>query len=851
MQGLHGRVLLAVAVATVSMGASAQYTDDPGFREPFRFSAPLYPRDDARRGDVADELFFPTVYREKGAAFIKLHFSRFELPAGITVEVSNPMGTETWRYAASDRDLHTIDHELGDDGQQSFWAMSVSGDTAVVRLTGDLSAFDPERHGIEIDTHYGGASLETAPAKQDKNALDFGSIETTCGESERYDAICWADSHPDHYERALPVALIVTTTGKQCTAWRVGSDNRMFTARHCIGAQSALDGAEVWFDYEHSVCGGDVTKEPVKVTGDQLLATDYKLDFTLFTVNDFSRIRGFGNLGLDLRDGTVGEEIFIPQHGLGNPKQIAIESDMNAGGLCAIDDNDVYGFSEGSDIGYMCDTVTSSSGSPVISAVTGRAIALHHWGGCYNSGTKLSRIWPLVSDYFNGVPDGDAAGDWAEPNQAPVARYAADCEGLSCRFDAGASSDSDGSISGWTWSIDGEVLQGQVVEHEFPKGGQYTVALTVSDDEGATDSLEDTITVDLPNQAPEARFSSRCIDDVCSFDASSSSDPDGSIVSWSWDLGNGSTASGETLEHRYEEDGNYWVTLTVNDDSGESHSAGHSVTVNVPNQPPEASWQVECNELSCTFDAAGSLDTDGAITSWRWVFGDGQEASGEQTRHEYAAAGRYAIRLEVTDDEGATAESARTVEIGGGNVAPAADFNYQCAEGLCRFDATNSSDSDGRVVDWSWDFGDGAGGTGAVVEHRYDESGTFAVRLGVSDDDGAGHSVVREVSVEVPADKDEDTANAPRADFSVTCTGLTCTLDAGSSTASEGSIVSYSWSLGDGTAATGGSLSHEYARDGSYTVTLKVTDSSKASSVNKRTIRVEARDPIALSATML
>jgi len=856
MQGLHGRVFLAVAVAMVTTSAAAQFADPTVEARQTLTPIPAYLREGSRAPIVDAEWIRPMVFQDPGARFIKLHFSRFELPEGVTVEVSNPDGSETWRYSADLRDLHTVDRERGDDGEQSFWAMSVSGDTAVVRLTGRLSSLDPDRHGFEIDTHFSDTRVEPDPVSRDKGATPVDSLETTCGEDERFDAVCWAGSHPDHYDRALPVALIVTTGGKQCTAWRVGSDNRMFTARHCIASQSALDGAEIWFDYEASMCGGDTTLEPVKVTGDRLLAQDYKLDFALFTVNDFSRIRGYGNLGLDLRDGTVGERIFIPQHGLGNPKQIAIESDMNVGGQCAIDDNAVDGFSEASDIGYMCDTTSSSSGAPVISGVTGRAIALHHWGGCFNSGTKLSRIWPMVSEYFNGVPDGDASGDWAEPNKAPVARYTTDCEGLSCRFDGEASRDPDGSVESWAWQVDGEDFAGPVFEHEFEKGGDYDVVLTVSDDEGATDSTDGTITVSLPNEAPEASFSFYCVENDCSFDASGSSDPDGEIVSWAWDLGDGNQASGRTLDHRYDEAGDHWVELTIEDDDGDTDSRGRSVTVTLPNRPPVASFAVNCDDLSCTVDAAASADPDGSITNWRWDFGDGNEATGVQAEHRYAAAGSFTIRLEVEDDEGATAASAQAVEASedndppdqpddtSGNQAPTAAFRYECSDGLCVFDASESTDGDGTLTAWSWNFGDGASASGPSVEHRYDEGGTYVVLLEVRDNDGASDSKFRYLDVRLDADE-------PVADFSVQCEDRVCSLDAGSSKASDGSIASYDWSFGDGATATGGAVTHEYAHDGHYTVTLKVTDSNKSSGVSKRTIEVVAGDPLTLLATLV
>ena len=89
------------------------------------------------------------------------------------------------------------------------------------------------------------------------------------------------------------------------------------------------------------------------------------------------------------------------------------------------------------DIGYYCDTIGGSSGSPVVAASSNRVIALHHLGGCYNKGAKISKIWPQVATYFNNtVAVGDNAGTTPLP---PTARFEYSCEQLQCNFDATSS----------------------------------------------------------------------------------------------------------------------------------------------------------------------------------------------------------------------------------------------------------------------------------------------------------------------------------------------------------------------------------------------------------------------------
>ena len=72
------------------------------------------------------------------------------------------------------------------------------------------------------------------------------------------------------------------------------------------------------------------------------------------------------------------------------------------------------------------------------------------------------------------------------------------------------------------------------------------------------------------------------------------------------------------------------------------------------NVPPTAALSVNCQDLMCTFDASGSSDSDGTITSYAWSFGDGTDGSGESTTHSYTQPGTYSVTLTVTDDDSAT-----------------------------------------------------------------------------------------------------------------------------------------------------------------------------------------------------
>jgi PKD repeat protein len=215
---------------------------------------------------------------------------------------------------------------------------------------------------------------------------------------------------------------------------------------------------------------------------------------------------------------------------------------------------------------------------------------------------------------------------------------------------------------------------GTVVDGEYTAGaepGEFIVTATSSD--GLADTAAVTITAaPQPNEAPSAEFTSSCTDLSCTFDASGSSDPDGSIASYSWNFGDGTTGSGASRQHTFAAAGSYSVRLTVTDDDGAQSSVTRSVSVTEPaNQAPSAEFTSSCTDMSCTFDASGSSDPDGSIASYGWNFGDGTTGSGASRQHTFAAAGSYSVRLTVTDDDGASTTRTRSVTVSTSTPPPA------------------------------------------------------------------------------------------------------------------------------------------------------------------------------------
>lgn len=167
------------------------------------------------------------------------------------------------------------------------------------------------------------------------------------------------------------------------------------------------------------------------------------------------------------------------------------------------------------------------------------------------------------------------------PNAAPTAEIGVQCDQLSCNFDGGLSSDSDGEIVAYSWtSSDGASSSDEVFAHEFAGAGTYAITLTVTDDDGETGEKGIDVTVsETVNAAPVAAFSDDCVFLACTFDGSGSTDTDGTVVEFNWSIDGSPIGSGEVLTHEFASANSYAVTLEVVDDAGATGSVTRTIAV--------------------------------------------------------------------------------------------------------------------------------------------------------------------------------------------------------------------------------------------------------------------------------
>jgi PKD repeat protein len=435
--------------------------------------------------------------------------------------------------------------------------------------------------------------------------------------------------------------------------------------------------------------------------------------------------------------------------------------------------------------------------------------------------------------------------------QSPVALFtfspSTPYTGQDVIFDASSSYDRDGTIINYIWDFgDNTTGYGETVTHEYADDGDYVVELTVVDNDGLNDTLSQSI--EVRNRPPVALFTESVTSvptgTTINFNASLSYDPDGNIVEYSWDFGDNTSATGVIVSHSYADDGVYTVTLTITDDDGVTARA--TATKNISNRPPVASFTqsadiVYTGEL-IRFNASESYDPDGKVVSYFWEFGDGTNDTGVTAKHAYADDGLYIVTLTVTDDDGATmtVTAAKAVL----NRPPTASFTENATTAYngetIRFDASNSFDPDGYITSYFWNFGDGTNATGVTVDHVYADNGNYTVTLTITDDDNAiAIATATKIILNIP----------PTASFTESATtvktGVVISFDASDSYDPDGTIVKYTWNFGDGTNATGMTVTHSYTDDGTYTVTLTVTDNDGATASYNATKTVLNRPPVA------
>jgi PKD repeat protein len=247
--------------------------------------------------------------------------------------------------------------------------------------------------------------------------------------------------------------------------------------------------------------------------------------------------------------------------------------------------------------------------------------------------------------------------------------------GQSVSFNGAPSTPGPGhTIANYAWDFgDGGRGTGVTASHSFGTAGTYNVVLTVTDEAGqtATTSKSVPVAVPPPIPPPTADFvfspTAPAAGQTVSFNGSpSTAAPGRSIVSYSWNFGDGGTASGITASHSFDTAGTYSVVLVVTDDAGKTGTV--SKTVPVASGAPTA-------RLSLTKAGGNNILADGSastatgtsvIVSYSFNWGDptgSTTGSSPSQPHTYVLSGTYTVVLTVTDDRGRAATTSQTITV--------------------------------------------------------------------------------------------------------------------------------------------------------------------------------------------
>jgi PKD repeat protein len=232
----------------------------------------------------------------------------------------------------------------------------------------------------------------------------------------------------------------------------------------------------------------------------------------------------------------------------------------------------------------------------------------------------------------------------------PVAMFTVTISYMMVLVDGSTSYDVNGWIVSYAWDFcDGSGATGVTATHTYAAPGYYTITLTVTDNEGFTGSASRAVWWGPPIPPPIAIFDVSVNWMTVYVDGSASYDADGTIVSYAWDFGDGSTMFGTKTEHTYSAYGTYTITLRVTDNDGNVGSASEPVTLSPPPILAHFTYTVDGPTVNVDASASGA---DGGIVSYDWNWGDGTTGVGMTASHTYAIAKSMPVDMNALSSMG-------------------------------------------------------------------------------------------------------------------------------------------------------------------------------------------------------
>ncbi|MBC7849147.1 MAG: PKD domain-containing protein [Chitinophagaceae bacterium] len=345
--------------------------------------------------------------------------------------------------------------------------------------------------------------------------------------------------------------------------------------------------------------------------------------------------------------------------------------------------------------------------------------------------------------------------------------------------------------------------------HIYRSFGLYDVTLISTNAAGCTDTLKKDDFVII--QQPQVSFinlpQEGCI--PYTFTPTITINSPDSLISYSWNFGDGGTATGRSPSHTYTIAGTYSLTLVYTTATGCTDSVKVQNAIRVGEKPIvnfSASPRFACAFQQIKFN---DLSTGVPGDRWFWEFGDGGTSTDRNPQYTYQDTGRFTVRLIVWNN-------------GCSDTLTINDYMYIKPPVSKFIDSSGCSTKFRRwfidrsigATSWSWDFGDGNMSTIQNPNHTYAAPGSYLVTLTVSNDTCEHISTRQVVIISEQPFFDADTTTV--------CRGTAIQFTTNNSNAQN--IISYQWDFGDGNTGSGRNPQHVYTKPGLYSVRLSITD---------------------------
>ncbi len=395
---------------------------------------------------------------------------------------------------------------------------------------------------------------------------------------------------------------------------------------------------------------------------------------------------------------------------------------------------------------------------------------------------------------------------------------------------------STGTITNWNWDFgDGSQSTLQNPLHNYEDTGLFNITLIVGNN-GCSDTLIFTNYIHV--KPPIAIFS--LVGDCINKFTRSFTDQSIGADTWSWNFGDGGTSTLQNPVHAYSSVGTYTVTLTVfNISTGCDYTKTSQLTIADEQALFTASSTELCKNTSTIFTAT-SNQVNPTIVGYDWDFGDGTTGAGNNVAHSYALAGLYTVQLIITDVNGCkdTLVKNNYIKVNGPTAAFSPSMPGSCLNTAIVFNDQSTTDGAHPITNWYWNYGDGLRDslTAPPFQHLYASSGIYSVSLVVKDNYGCVDSVGRNNAL---------TISTPVANYlsfdTLSCPGKPISFQ----NLSTGPSLTYAWNFGDGSTSTEMNPVHIYNTNGTYSVTLTVTDMYGCTSTKSIPQYIEINSPVA------